>query len=103
MEQKQPNTGGQQVMLQVTDSAKAELKRLLTTKVDWPGARLRLLERSSGALGLGVDIAAAGDRVVEYEGDELLVIEGDLADKLERVLLDVDTTADGVVLVISEG
>jgi hypothetical protein len=89
-------------MLQITDDAKAELKRLLTAKVDWPGARLRLLERSSGALGLGIDIAAAGDEVVEYEGDELLVIDGNLADRLEKVLLDVDTTSDGVVLVISE-
>jgi hypothetical protein len=89
-------------MLQITDDAKAELKRLLTTKVDWPGARLRLLERSSGALGLGIDIAAAGDKVVKYEGDELLVIDGGLADRLEKVLLDVDATADGVVLVISE-
>ena len=89
-------------MLQITDNAKAELKRLLSANVDWPGARLRLMERSSGALGLGIDIAAAGDRVVEYEGDELLVIEGNLADRLERVLLDVDGTSDGVTLVISE-
>lgn len=89
-------------MLQITDGAKAELKRLLATNVDWPGARLRLMERSSGALGLGIDIAADGDRVVEYEGNELLVINGNLADRLERVLLDVDTTSDGVTLVISE-
>jgi hypothetical protein len=89
-------------MIQITDSAKAELRRLLDAKVDWPGARLRLLERSGGALGLGIDIAGEGDRVVEYEGDALLVIEGGLADRLERVLLDVDATDDGVVLVIEE-
>ncbi len=89
-------------MLQITDSAKAELKRLLASNVDWPGARLRLLERSSGALGLGIDIASAGDRVVEYEGDELMVIDGNLADRLEKVMLDVDRTDDGVTLVISE-
>ncbi len=90
-------------MLQITDDAKAELKRLLSNKVDWPGARLRLMERSSGALGLGIDIATAGDKVVDYQGDGLLVVDGGLADRLEKVLLDVDNTADGVVLVISEG
>ena len=89
-------------MLQIADGAKAELKRLLTSNVGWPEARLRLLERSSGALGLGIDIAAAGDHVVEYEGDELMVIDGRLANRLERVMLDVDKTADGVMLVISE-
>ena len=89
-------------MIQITDNAKAELRRLLAAKVDWPGARLRLLERSGGALGLGIDIAAAGDHVVEYEGDALLVIEGGLAERLERILLDVDATEDGVVLVIEE-
>ena len=89
-------------MLQITEDAKAELKRLLEAKGDWPGARLRLLERSSGALGLGIDIASAGDKVVEYEGDGLMVIDGSLADRLEKVLLDVDTTEDGIVLVISE-
>jgi len=89
-------------MIQITDNAKAELHRLLATKVDWPGARLRLLERNGGALGLGIDIASSSDRVVEYQGDALLVIDGGLADRLERVLLDVDTTEDGVVLVIDE-
>jgi Fe-S cluster assembly iron-binding protein IscA len=89
-------------MLQITEDAKAELRRLLEASVDWPGARLRLLERSGGALGLGIDIAGESDTVVEYQGDELMVIEEDLADRLERVLLDVENTADGVVLVIDE-
>ena len=88
-------------MLQVTDQAKMELKRLLDKKVDWPGARLRLLERNGGVLGLGIDIQSGQDRVVEYEGAALLVVEQDLADRI-NVLLDVDTTPQGVELVISE-
>lgn len=88
-------------MLTVTDQAKMELKRLLDRKVDWPGARLRLLERTGGALGLGVDIQSHSDTVVEYEGDALLVVESDLEKRI-NVLLDIDTTTEGVELVISE-
>lgn len=88
-------------MLQVTDQAKEELKRLLETKVDWPGARLRLLERNGGALGLGIDIQSGTDKVVEYQGDALLVVASDLEERI-NVLLDIDTTPEGVELVISE-
>ena len=89
-------------MIQITESAKLELKRLLDTSVDWPGARLRLLERDQGALGLGIDIEAGNDEVVEYQGTKLLLIETDLASRLDRILLDIDATPDGAVLVISE-
>ena len=88
-------------MLQVTENAKVELKRLLDKKVDWPGARLRLLERTGGALGLGIDIQSGKDHVVEYEGSALLVVESELADRI-NVLLDVNATPQGVELVISE-
>lgn len=88
-------------MLQITEQAKAELKRLLDTKVDWPGARLRLLQRNGGGLGLGIDVQSGKDEVVEYEGSTLLVVEPELADRI-NVLLDVDTTPQGVELVISE-
>lgn len=89
-------------MLQVTENAKAELKRLLDTNVDWPGARLRLLERDQGTLGLGIDIEAGNDEVVEYQGLKLLLVETDLASRLDRILLDIDATPDGAVLVICE-
>ena len=89
-------------MIQVTDGAKAELRKLLDASVDWPGARLRLLERSRGILGLGIDIEAEGDHVVEFEGDKLLLISDDLASRVGGILLDVDRTPDGMVLVIDE-
>lgn len=89
-------------MLQITESAKAELKRLLDCSVDWPGARLRLLERDQGSLGLGVDIEAGDDQMVEYQGTGVLVVEPDLASRLNKILLDIDPSPDGAVLVISE-
>lgn len=89
-------------MIDVTESAKKELKRLLTSSVDWPGARLRLVDRGQGRLGLGIDIEAPDDQVVEYEGTKLLIVESGLASNLKCVTLDVDDTPEGVELVICE-
>jgi len=89
-------------MINVTERAKVELKKLLDTNVDWPGARLRLLERKSGSLGLGVDIDHKDDEFVEYDGQKLLIIENSLASKLDCITLDVDDTSGGVELVICE-
>lgn len=89
-------------MIDVTEQAKVELKKLLTSSVDWPGARLRLMDRGQGRLGLGIDIESENDQVVEYEGAVLLIVEDELASKLERLTIDVDTKAEGVELVICE-
>jgi Fe-S cluster assembly iron-binding protein IscA len=89
-------------MINITERAKQELSRLLARKVDWPGARLRLLNRGQGKLGLGVDIEAPGDYIVEYQGISILIVEPGLAENLHRITLDVDDTPEGVELVISE-
>jgi Fe-S cluster assembly iron-binding protein IscA len=88
-------------MLTVTEQAKDELRKLLATKVDWPGARLRLMDRGEGRLGLGVDIETPGDIVLEHEGIRLLLIEAGLASRLDDVVLDIDSGAGGAELVIS--
>ena len=89
-------------MINITERAKQELSRILARKVDWPGARLRLLSRKEGKLGLGVDIEAPGDHIIEHEGVKILVVSAELAEKLQGITLDVDDTPDGVELVISE-
>ena len=48
-------------MIYVTEKAKQELKSLLDKKVNWPGARLRLLDKGQGKLGLGIDIERPDD------------------------------------------
>ena len=88
-------------MISVTEGACKELKRILTNKVDWPGAGLRLIDRGQGILGLGIDIELSSDQVVEYEGIKVLIIESKLAANLKGVTLDVDDTPDGAELVIS--
>ena len=86
-------------MIKITKRAKQELMKILTNKVDWPGARLRLMDRGQGKLGLGIDIEAPGDKVVKYEGEKLMLIEPVLAANLKEVTLDVDDTPEGVELV----
>ena len=54
-------------MIDITERAKQELKRLLSHIVDLPQARLRIMDRGQGIIGLGIDIEAPGDRIVEYE------------------------------------
>ena len=89
-------------MINVTKRAKQELKKLLSQKVDWPQACLRIIDRGQGIIGLGIDIEAPGDRIVEYEGARVLVVEPELANNLQGVTIDVDDTPDGNELVISE-
>ena len=89
-------------MINVTERAKQELRRLLTASVDWPEARLRLIDRGQGALGLGIDIEALTDQAIEYNGTRLLIVEAALASRLKQITLDVDDTPGGAELVICE-
>ena len=89
-------------MIHVTERAKQELRKILAKKVDWPGALLRLIDRGEGKIGLGIDIEAPGDKVIEYEGNKILLVESELANNLKEITLDVDNTPQGAELVISE-
>ena len=88
-------------MVDVTERAKRELQRLLSEKVDMPQARLRVMENSRGGLGIGIDVEIPGDRVVEYKGSNLLVVEPELASRLKGVTIDVDDTAGVAEIVVS--
>ncbi|MFC1862113.1 hypothetical protein ACFLX6_02360 [Chloroflexota bacterium] len=87
-------------MVKVTERAKHELKRLLSQKVDWPEARLRLMDRGEGILGLGIDIELQGDKIVEYQGVKVLNVEHKLANRIKGITIDVDDTPEGVEFVI---
>jgi Fe-S cluster assembly iron-binding protein IscA len=87
-------------MIEVTERAKKELKKLLTDSVDHPNACLRLRNNNEGRLGLGIDIEMPNDRVIEYEEATLLVVEPELADSLKDVAIDVEDGDEGSQLVI---
>jgi len=88
------------IMINVTERARQELRRILSETVDMPQARLRIMDRGQGELGLGLDIEALGDHIVEYEGLKVLVVEPGLAANLKGVTLDVDDTVEGPEMVI---
>ena len=87
-------------MIGVTELAKKELKRILTDNVDHPEACLRLRINDQGQLGLGIDIKMPDDKVIEYEGSKLLLVDWELADSLENIALDVEESDEGSHLVI---
>ena len=88
-------------MIDITERAKRELKRILSDNVDMPQGRLRLIDRGQGKLGLGIDIEMRSDYVVEYDGSHLLVVEPTLATRLKGIILDIDDTSGVGELVIS--
>jgi Fe-S cluster assembly iron-binding protein IscA len=88
-------------MITVTEGACRELKRMLFEKVDWPGARLRIVDRGQGDIGLGIDIEAPNDHVVEYKGTRVLIIEPELAANLTGITLDIDEKPAGAELILS--
>ena len=89
-------------MIEVTESARQELKRILSSNVDNSYARLRLIARGQGHLGFGIDVELPGDEVVEHEGSGLLLVEHELATSLKGITIDVDDTAEGPQLVMHE-
>ena len=89
------------LMIEITERAKQELKRLHNANIDWPGAFLRLMDRGQGNLGLGIDLEATGDKSVEYDGTKVLIVDSKLATEVNEITLDVNDTLDGAELVIS--
>ena len=89
-------------MINVTEQAKQELKRLHDAYVNWPGGCLRIEDRGQGKLGLGIDLEKPDDTVVEYEGIRLLAFEPGIANSTRRVTIDVDSNRGATELVIDE-
>jgi Fe-S cluster assembly iron-binding protein IscA len=89
-----------QEMIGVTERAKRELKGILTNNVDHPFACLRLRLNDRGRLGLGIDVEMPDDKVIEYEGSKLLLVEQELASNLEDITIDVEDGDEGSQLVI---
>ena len=87
-------------MLNVTERAKQELKRILSSKVDHQLAALRLVATSAGEFGLSIDMEAECDQVVEHAGSKVLLVEDRLATRLEGVTFDVEHTPEGPNLVL---
>src|SRR5438067_12140743 len=82
-------------MVQVTERASAELRRLLTEHFARPqqGVRLRLNE--AGGLRMTIDVPHAGDSVIRRDNVPVLIVEGRLALTLAARILDYSGIRDG--------
>ena len=89
-------------MIGVTERAKQELKRILSAKVDNPQAGLRFISSGPDQFGLSIDIEMPGDQVVQHEGSKVLLVEHELATRLEGHILDFEDTPDGKNFVLVE-
>jgi hypothetical protein len=87
-------------MINITETAKQELKRVLSQNVDLSQANLWIMDRGQGIIGLGICIEAPVDRLLEYEGKKMRVVEPELADDLQGATIDVYETPQGPELVI---
>jgi Fe-S cluster assembly iron-binding protein IscA len=87
-------------MIAVTERAKEQLESMLISKVDNTQAALRLITTDEGEYGLYIDVETPGDKVVNYKGKKVLVIDKELADNLEGTILDTEITSEGVELAL---
>lgn len=89
-------------MINITDEAKKELKKMLSENAPDPSVVLRLTANEQGQLGLVMDKMEEGDNVVEYEGANIMVIEDHLASHLEGISLEVEDTPEGPSLLLTQ-
>ncbi|MFC1874275.1 hypothetical protein ACFLYX_03130 [Chloroflexota bacterium] len=87
-------------MINVTERAAKELAKLLNDSVNMPQARLRIVDRGHGTVGLGIDIEAPTDYIVEYEGSSVLIVEEEFAECLKGVTLDIEADHEGTEFVL---
>ncbi len=75
-------------MVQITERATAELRRLLTNNFARPqqGVRLRLNE--AGGLAMTIDVPHSGDSVIRRDNVPILIVDGRLATRLAGRVLD---------------
>ena len=82
-------------MVQITERATAELRRLLTNNFARPqqGVRLRLGE--GGDLAMTIDIPHSGDSIIRRDNLPVLIVDGRLSTRLAQRVLDFPSASGG--------
>ena len=86
-------------MVEVTDSAKGELKRILEMRSLEPGKCLRLATppfwTGEGDFGIVIDEERDGDHAVTFQGSNVLAMDPALVHQLPTAVLDFKDSPDG--------
>jgi hypothetical protein len=75
-------------MVQITERASAELRRLLTDNFARPQQGVRLRLNQTGDLAMTIDIPHAGDSIIRRDNLPVLIVDGRLATRLAQRVLD---------------
>ena len=86
-------------MVNVTDRAKEELKRILEQRNLEPGKYLRLamppVWKGEGDFGIVIDEEHDGDSVVSFQGFKVLLMDSELGQEVTVGLLDFKESPEG--------
>jgi Fe-S cluster assembly iron-binding protein IscA len=88
-------------MVNVTERAKARLKKLLETEGDDRSISLRLGTTPSGQFGVFPDRERTDDQIVEHQGAAVLLLGREVAEQVEHATIDYDESEPGPRLVIT--
>jgi Fe-S cluster assembly iron-binding protein IscA len=75
-------------MVQITERASAELRRLLSDHFARPQQGVRLHLNPAGKLGMTIDVPHAGDSIIRRDNLPVLIVDGRLAARLAMRVLD---------------
>jgi len=82
-------------MVQLTERASAELRRLLAEHVARPQQGVRLHLNRAGDLGMAIDVPHAGDSIIRRDNLPVLIVDGRLATRLAMRVLDFPSGVGG--------
>ena len=75
-------------MVQITERASTELRRLLTEHFARPHQGVRLRLNPAGDLRMTIDVPHAGDSVIRRDNTPVLIVDGRLSMSLSQRVLD---------------
>ena len=82
-------------MVQITERASAELRRLLTDNSAGPQQGIRLRLNQAGGLAMTIDVPHAGDSIIRRDNVPVLIVDGRLATRLAQRVLDFPSASGG--------
>jgi Fe-S cluster assembly iron-binding protein IscA len=82
-------------MVQITERASAELRRLLADNLARPQQGVRLRLNQAGDLAMTIDVPHSGDSIIRRDNIPVLIVDGRLAARLAQRVLDFPLASRG--------
>ena len=82
-------------MVQITERASTELRRLLIDNFARPQQGVRLRLNDAGGLAMTIDVPHSGDSIIRRDNLPVLIVDGRLAMRLAQRVLDFPAATGG--------